>query len=66
MTCVSNSFMDYNSVDVEKFYTVEVVDFDGGVYCVQVMAYNAEDAQCMAADMVENADYTCVLFAEII
>lgn len=63
MTFVSN-FNNECGSNIEKMYTVEVVDFEGGISRVNVSAFDAEDAQCQAANMVENADYTCVLFAE--
>lgn len=51
---------------MEKAYTIEVVDFDGYAQTIIVYAYNAADAQREAADMVGNADYTSVLFAEVL
>lgn len=65
MTHICNTFNDY-ATKVEKAYTIEVVDFDGYAQTIIVYAYNAADAQREAAEMVGNADYTSVLFAEIL
>lgn len=65
MTHICNTFNDY-ATKVEKAYTIEVVDYDGNATTIVVYAYNAADAQQQAADSVENADYTSVLFATII
>ena len=62
MTHICNTFSDY-APKKEKAYTIEVVDFDGIATLVDVYAYNAEEAQQQAADSVENADYTIILFA---
>lgn len=65
MTHVCNTFNDYATM-VEKAYTIEVVDFDGYAQTIIVYAYNANDAQREASEIVGNVDYTSVLFAEVI
>ena len=64
MTHVSN-FFNENSNNIEKIYLIEVVDFDGITTSVEVYAYNAEEAQSQAAEIVGNADYTSVIYSEI-
>ena len=49
-----------NSNNSLKFWTIEVVTFDGESYTVEVEGRSAEEAQEMAADEVGNADYTMV------
>ncbi|MBD5421442.1 MAG: hypothetical protein HDR49_00210 [Bacteroides sp.] len=65
MTHICNTFSDY-ATKIEKAYTIEVVDYDGIATIVDVYAYNAEEAQQQAADSVENADFTTILFATIL
>ena len=43
-----------------KYYSVEVITFDGESISVEVEARSAEEAQEIAASQVENADYTMV------
>ena len=49
-----------NSNNRLKYYTIEVVTFDGESYTVEIEARNEEEAQEMAAAEIENADYTMV------
>ena len=65
MTFVSNHFAECVS-SVERIYTVEVVDFEGGSECVEVLARSASEAHEIAASSVGNADYTNILFFEAI
>lgn len=61
MTHVMQGFaFSLNSDNRPKFFTVEVVTFDGDSHIVEVEARNAEEAQDMAASEVGNADYTMV------
>ena len=41
-----------------KYYSVEVITFDGESYTIEVEARSAEEAQEIAASQVEDADYT--------
>ena len=43
-----------------KEYQVEVVTFDGESVTVYVEAYNEDEASCIAAEQVGDADYTMV------
>ena len=65
MTHICNAFNDF-ATKKEKAYTIEVVDFDGMATTLVVYAFNAEEAQQEAADSVENADYTTVLFSTVL
>lgn len=49
-----------NSNNALKFWTIEVITFDGESIIIEVEAYTADEAQEMAASQVENADYTMV------
>ena len=61
MTYVSNIFSSsLNSSRRYKYFTVEVITFDGESYSVEVEALNAEDAQEIAASQFDNVDYTMV------
>ena len=61
MTYVSNIFSSsLNSTRRYKYFTVEVITFDGESYSVEVEALNAEDAQEIAASQFDNVDYTMV------
>ncbi len=64
MTHVCNIFSE-NANNIEKLYIIEVVDFDGIATSVEVYAYNAEEAQAEAAEIVGNADYTSVIYCEV-
>ena len=61
MTYVSNNFsssLNFNSR--RKYFTVEVITFDGESYCVEIEARNADEAQEIAASQFDNVDYTMV------
>lgn len=61
MTHVMNIFdSSLNSNRQYKYYSVEVITFDGDSFTVEVEARNAEEAQEIAASQVDNADYTMV------
>ncbi len=61
MTHVMNIFdSSLNSNRKLKYYSVEVITFDGESISVEVEARSAEEAQEIAASQVENADYTMV------
>lgn len=64
MTHVCNIYNE-NNANIERLYIVEVVTFDGEAVNVEVYAYNSDEAQAQAADMVENADYTSVIYSEV-
>lgn len=64
MTHVCNIFSEV-AANIEKIYTIEVVTFDGEAVSVEVFAYNAEEAQAQAAEIVGNADYTSVICSEV-
>lgn len=61
MTHVSNIFASSLDSDRKpKYYSVEVITFDGDSYTVEVEAYDADEAQEIAASQFENVDYTMV------
>lgn len=61
MTHVMNIFdSSLNSNRKLKYFSVEVITFDGDSYTIEVEARNAEEAQEIAASQVEDADYTMV------
>ena len=61
MTYVSNFFSSsLNSNHKLKFFTVEVITFDGESYISEVEARSAEEAQELAASEYDNVDYTMV------
>lgn len=61
MTHVMNIFdSSLNSNRKLKYFSVEVITFDGDSYTVEVEARNAEEAQEIAASQVDDADYTMV------
>lgn len=67
MTFVSNYFIGAECESaVEKIFSVEVVTFDGDSEIVEVMAFDASQAHCLAASLVDNADYSNILFAEAV
>ena len=43
-----------------KYFSVEVITFDGESYTEEVEARNAEEAQEIAASGYDNVDYTMV------
>lgn len=43
-----------------KYFSVEVITFDGESYTEEVEARNAEEAQEIAASQYDNVDYTMV------
>ena len=61
MTYVSNIFTrSLNSNRKLKYFSVEVITFDGESYTEEVEARNAEEAQEIAASGYDNVDYTMV------
>lgn len=61
MTYVSNNFSSsLNSNRKLKYFSVEVITFDGESYCEEVEARSADEAQEIAASMFDNVDYTMV------
>ena len=53
-------FDAYENSNELKEYQVEVVTFDGESETVYVEAYNEDEASCIAAEQVGDADYTMV------
>ena len=43
-----------------KYYSVEVITFDGDSYTEEVEASSADEAQEIAASMYDDVDYTMV------
>ena len=43
-----------------KYFSVEVITFDGESYTEEVEARNAEEAQEIAASMYDDVDYTMI------
>ncbi|PWB00311.1 hypothetical protein [Duncaniella muris] len=61
MTYVSNIFnSSLNSNRSLKYYSVEVITFDGDSYTEEVEARSADEAQEIAASMYDDVDYTMV------
>ena len=61
MTYVSNIFnSSFNSNRKLKYFSVEVITFDGDSYTEEVEARNAEEAQEIAASLHDEVDYTMV------
>ena len=62
MTYVSTNIFgsSLNSNRKNKYFTVEVITFDGESYTEEVEARNAEEAQEIAASQYDNVDYTMV------
>lgn len=61
MTHVMNIFdSSLNSNRKLKYYSVEVITFDGESISVEVEARTAEEAQEIAASQYDNVDYTMV------
>ena len=61
MTHVMNIFdSSLNSNRKLKYYSVEVITFDGDSYTEEIEARNADEAQEIAASQHEDVDYTMV------
>lgn len=61
MTHVMNIFdSSLNSNRKLKYFSVEVITFDGDSISVEVEARSAEEAQEIAASQVDDVDYTMV------
>ena len=61
MTHVMNIFdSSLNSNRKLKYYSVEVITFDGDSYTEEIEARNADEAQEIAASQYEDVDYTMV------
>lgn len=61
MTYVNSIFSSsLNSNRKLKYFSVEVITFDGDSYTEEVEARNAEEAQEIAASQYDNVDYTMV------
>ena len=61
MTYVSNIFSSsLNSNRKLKYFSVEVITFDGDSYTEEVEARSADEAQEIAASMYDDVDYTMV------
>ena len=61
MTHVMNIFdSSLNSNRKLKYFSVEVITFDGDSYTEEIEARNADQAQEIAASMYDDVDYTMV------
>lgn len=61
MTYVSNIFnSSLNSNRKLKYFSVEVITFDGESFIEEVEARSADQAQEIAASMYDDVDYTMV------
>ena len=61
MTYVSNIFnSSLNSNRKLKYFSVEIITFNGESFIEEVEARSAEEAQEIAASMYEEVDYTMV------
>ena len=49
-----------NSNSSIKYYSVEVITYDGDSYTEEIEARNADEAQEIAASMYADVDYTMV------
>ena len=61
MTYVSNIFNNsLNSNRKLKYFSVEIITFNGEIFTEEIEARSAEEAQEIAASMYEEVDYTMV------
>ena len=62
MTYVSTNIFgsSLNSNRKNKYFTVEVITFDGDSNTVEIEARSADEAQEIAASRFDNVDYTMV------
>ena len=61
MTYVSSIFnSSLNSNRKLKYFSVEVITFDGDSVTVEVEAHSADEAQEIAASQFDNVDYTMI------
>ncbi|MBD5320056.1 MAG: hypothetical protein HDS07_04060 [Bacteroides sp.] len=61
MTYVSNIFSSsLNSNRKLKYFSIEVITFNGESYTEEIEARTAEEAQEIAASMYDEVDYTMV------
>ena len=61
MTYVSNIFSSsLNSTRKLKYFSIEVITFNGESYTEEIEARTAEEAQEIAASMYDEVDYTMV------
>ncbi|MDE6222144.1 MAG: hypothetical protein K2M49_00435 [Muribaculaceae bacterium] len=61
MTYVSNIFSSsLNSSRKLKYFSVEVITFNGESFTEEIEARNADEAQEIAASMYEDVDYTMI------
>ena len=60
MTHVMNIFGSSLSNRKLKYFSVEVITFDGDSYTEEIEARNADEAQEIAASQHEDVDYTMV------
>ena len=61
MTYVSNIFNNsHNSNRKLKYFSVEIITFNGESFTEEIEARSAEEAQEIAASMYEEVDYTMV------
>jgi hypothetical protein len=61
MTYVSNIFSSsLNNNRKLKYFSVEVITFDGDSFTVEVEARSSDEAQEIAASQFEDVDYTMV------
>ncbi|MBD5213213.1 MAG: hypothetical protein HDS75_00125 [Bacteroidales bacterium] len=61
MTYVSNIFSSsLNSNRKLKYFSVEVITFNGESFTEEIEARNADEAQEIAASMYEDVDYTMI------
>ncbi len=58
MTAISNSFSSPFISNGLKYFTIEIVTFDGEHFIEEIEAYDAEEAQAEAASMYDDVDYT--------
>ena len=62
MTAVfsTSNFNAYNSSNVLRIYTIEVITFDGDSHIFEIEAYDGDEALNIAASMVGDADYAMI------
>ena len=60
MTYVMNIAADSLNNNRSKYYTVEVITFDGECIILEIEACNADEAMELAASQVDGADYAMV------
>ena len=67
MTAVfsSSNFNSFSSDNVLSIFTIEVITYDGESHIFEIEALDGDEAQSIAASMVDDADYTMIQGVEV-